>query len=686
VSHELYRLIKNHFFWIITVLILVFVLSAADVPILASILAPLAILTVPANGAAYLSAIVQAIATILAIQFSVSILAVQHASANYSPTILERFRKNPKVLYTYLFEASALGFSAFALFGTISPFFLGVSFVMFLSTLVYLFAHFSLTLDLVNPKSVILSLESDANSRIVSVSQIRLRRSQGSSRRPLFQRFRRTSRNGLIDFAILDTSRNTIIALVNILQKSAARRDYETCVAGFRSLGSISQSYVMRTKSIFRADDSFITFLLGQLAGVSKIAFDNPDLMILIEAVRAVQRVGSSAIAISPFPRSANLSAKLGVYYLGEMGTTALASRLNDVAAAASGAIGYLGSMGLENTQDDLLAPNVLARIGRLSSKSGQWFVTQRVVYELLTILSSGIKAMQPWSELDGTFESMANIVAESVENGQGNPVVYSLTGMLPNTGLAKIATETLAIKGGSHPLIETAWREEYVRDIFRMIIETLEQAGNAGTKRRDGLVTLVVAEALHAIGIPMIDEKFKNPKGFSNELEQLLDVLTSIYPSNRESLAEDFVPKAIAHLATRMSDKGLDLLAAKAVEALQQIAVGAVSADDEYTSQRVAENIVTVGSYAVKLGKGALSDKCIELLLAYDEKYRSTTTNPKDGLYFDELEDVAAHEVLGEKQTRIIFDRENLDSFRERYQAKRNLPGSGKKGGKTNP
>lgn len=363
------RSIRNHLFWITTVLIMIFVISAAGVPVLGSLVAWTGLSNVSISSEAFLTSIVQAVATILAIQFSVSILAVQYASTNYSPSILERYGRNPKVIYAYMFEAATLIFSTLALFGERSQAFFLVSFVMFLSTLVYLFGHFSLTLGLVNPKSVISSLEHDEISRINSftkppVSETKLR--------AFFQRIAHARRPlALVDSAILETSRNTIISSVNILQKSTIRRDYETSVAGFQSLASMSDAYVRATRQFVRPNDVFITFLLEQLYSVSKVAFDNPDLMILREAARAIQLVGKSSIALAPSKGTTNFSTKLCIHYLGEIGTQALVSHLNDVVTGTAEAISSIGSEGLERVSDDSLAPVTLGRMGVLASTMG---------------------------------------------------------------------------------------------------------------------------------------------------------------------------------------------------------------------------------------------------------------------------------------------------------------------------
>jgi uncharacterized membrane protein len=115
-------------------------------------------------GGLFVSTILASLATIVAIYFSIVILAVQHAAGNYTASILEDYKRDRSSWITYAFLLAGLSLSAFILRNESSTLILpsgktisllNFSLVMFIFSFLILTLQFMHTFDLVSPTKII---------------------------------------------------------------------------------------------------------------------------------------------------------------------------------------------------------------------------------------------------------------------------------------------------------------------------------------------------------------------------------------------------------------------------------------------------------------------------------------------------------------------------------------------------
>lgn len=105
--------------------------------------------------------------TILAIVFSVSQFTISHLSTNYSPYILEKYRKNLRFIVTFcLFLFLVLISLISATFANSNSLIYSAILILFVFGLILLFAHFEFVLTLLDPNKILKLLQEDIRKSI----------------------------------------------------------------------------------------------------------------------------------------------------------------------------------------------------------------------------------------------------------------------------------------------------------------------------------------------------------------------------------------------------------------------------------------------------------------------------------------------------------------------------------------
>ena len=173
------RRVKQHYFGIIAAAILIVIALASDylpsVTGVGYLEIAIAVTSIPYN--AFLAVSIGAVATILAISFSIAILAVQRAAETYSPSVLKYYKWDFETLFVIMFYLLTIIVGALSLIG--APVSQALNVTMFSISLILLVLQFIHTIDLVNPVLLIAKIQSETEHSMRSLPKEALVRTAG---------------------------------------------------------------------------------------------------------------------------------------------------------------------------------------------------------------------------------------------------------------------------------------------------------------------------------------------------------------------------------------------------------------------------------------------------------------------------------------------------------------------------
>lgn len=343
---------KTNLFWILLGLLMLSILS---------VFSPCSQLN-PANYAHYLSylevnnrtsffsTIATSLAAILAIIFSISLATIQHAASKYSPSILEYYKQDKPIIVTYLIFIISIAFAILSLSMDWSFRAIIISFILLIFCLFLVLFQFWRLTDMVNPVELIKKIRDKAIKNIIQLPKKLKNSIKGVKARNEFERSLIKSESYKefqfhSDESLHEENKKYILQLADIIQKSALRREYETCAAGFDAIADIAKEYISIRQKDITPEDKFLQSIYEKLEAISKISFRNEDVPLLQEVIKAFEKIGCATTEIEVISSVSGLNqiTSLSDYYIRQIGLKSIKEELWDVAAQSVRSLGQLG-------------------------------------------------------------------------------------------------------------------------------------------------------------------------------------------------------------------------------------------------------------------------------------------------------------------------------------------------------
>jgi len=665
-------LLKNYF-KIIVILAIASIVSSSGVLslLLSSDIFTLRIVSSTSQGGTFVSMMSTSLATVVAIFFSISILVIQHAASNYTASILEDYKKDGRTWFVYGFFFFSLIFSSFLLITEVNISPLNTGFVMLIFSFAFLASQFIHTVNMINPMKVIERAKDQSirdihatPSRVSSIVKKAKPRNEVERimiQSPIYPQFVFYN-----DQTLLTTSRQKILQITDIVLKSSVRREIETCMAGFGALSEIARSYVSIRKDDMTQEDRFLQYIYDKVLSIPKIAFDNEDVSLLQEIIKAFEDVGCSTAEIKPISDDSgpNQATALAVWYIDELGVKAIDKSLWDVVSQAIRSIMNIGTAAIRKAGEDALASDKILNLGIRATKQGKWVVTNvasGALKELL--LPSALARVSVHGDPSRIMKDIEKLSISAVEVGLGWQALTGLFPIMPEYSIQKVAWAALTIKNESYPKMETHRREEYTKDITSKLMETLEKIGMKAAENHSRMLMQHVVEAIEGIAILLVKEKFLTLKeGFDQELVGAIKALQDMHLLSREDSLSTTV-RALTAVAFCSLDVRKDEMAIRSVNALLSASVKAIEWDKYgYESARLASKIAMIGSYALHLANEALAKECADRLVEFDSTYLKESPSTHDRLHIEEMQETR-RQMRDETN---YFDKTYGSSYRE--------------------
>jgi len=595
------------------------------------------------------------LATILAIFFSVSIIVVQHAASSYTASILEGYKNDYRTWFVFFYYMGSLALTLVAVQYQ-DLHIVNMTVVAFIFSFFFLSSQFLHIIDLIDPKMIIEKIKGqclrDLNgipSRILSI-QKRVPKNRFEailSKSHLYPEFILHNEREL-----LETSKERISQISDVILKASSRRELETGAFGFKAISEIVGSYITIRQDHATQEDDFLQYIYDQLLSISEIAFDNKDISLLQEIIKAFEEIGCSTTRIkliSPFG-GPNLSTSIVISHICNLGSRAIQKGFFDVSAQAVSSIGTIGNLAIQKTQGDGLASDKILDIGKLAIGKGDWFVLGHAFAGLKELLVSAVlKRIDIHKEPSRILQNVEVLAALSTENSLlYNALLSSFFPVLPEFSIQKVSQVCFQIKNEKYPMIETSFREEYCKTVVSKLMRTLGKIAVLAAKKHSSLLLKRTVDYILKITMSMLKEKFKTIKeGFNNEILNVVNdlksscLLTASYAFDSDlhtSIPSDIVDM-ITSIAVCALEVGRLQVADHCLKALQHMSVTLVDRDKYgYDVARYAGRIGVIGAYALHKKEKNLSDKTTELLASFDRIYLQKSKSPHDGLHINEM------------------------------------------------
>ena len=652
-------ILRQHYFMLFLVALSLFFLWSS-----LSLLSPnlenytLKIISPSSDSVSLFSTMGAILATILGIFFSISIIVVQYAASNYTPSILEVYKRDYRTWFVFFYYLVNLAMTIFSLQYPTNVYLTNITVLIFFFSFLFLASQFVHIINLIDPRDIIKKAKQQGlkdmkliPSRLESILEEERERARSSfeksvAKSPIYSQFVFHREKNLVAI-----SKKKVLQISDVILKASNRRELETCVVGLKALSEIVASYVTIRKDDSTTSDDFLQYVYGQLLAIFEIALDNKDTSLLIEIITAFEEIGSSttdikSISIFGGPNQLTTSA---IWNIHTLGSKAIENNFSDAAVAAISSLKKIGALAIQKTRGDGLASDKILEIGILGVHKGDWFIIGHAFEGLKELLFNAVsKRVGIHNEPSSILEYMEKLAELSIKKGLGRWSFISLFHMLPEYSIQKVSWMAFQIKNEEFPEIQTHPREEYSKEVMSRLMKTLGKIA-IWASEKDSLILLGDSiDHILRIALSMLKEKFITIKqGYKDEILHVIDDLSRSYILSATHLfnieAHSPVPSEVGDSITSIAIYALDSkqkeVTTYCLEALNRMCISIVERDHYgYDVARCAGRIGVIGAYALHKREGKISDKSVDLLVNFDKSYLTKSPNPQDRLHIEEM------------------------------------------------
>jgi hypothetical protein len=606
------------------------------------------------------------LATVLGIFFSISIIVVQHAASNYTPSILEQYKKDGKTLFVLFYYWASLIMAIFSLQYPENLYLINVMIWLFIFSFLFLASQFVHIIDLIDPREII---EKTKRATLNNIKHIPFRlESVVKKAKPKNDFERNFMKLPHYKYAVLHhenslmaSTQMGVLQISDVVMKASKRRELETCITGLKALSQIVEGYVSIRKDDPTPDDAFIQYVSTQFSAIFEVALENRDTLLLQEAVLAFEAVGCSTTDIKP-PISIydgpNHSTNVTVWNISSLGIKAIENGFSDAAVQAIVSLKKIGLLAIQKTGGDGLASDKIMDIGKKGVVQGNWFVTNHAFDGLKEVLFSAImRQVNVYGEPYAILENIESLAQEGIKRGLEQFAFTSLFPMLPENSIEKIAWAAFHIKNAEYPEIETNFREKYSKEVMSKFAETIGRIAACASEKGHLILAGQCADCMLRIAMSMLKEKLKTiEEGYKSEIIDLINALDECYVlSSRYRYISGIHAPISGNVADAVTSIGISALEVEqeditehCLKALHHMCTSMIEQDTfGYDVARCAARMGVIGVCALYKNKLSIVSIAANLLAAFDKEYLSKSPQPQEGRHMKEVHSLHERAIL---------------------------------------
>ncbi len=582
----------------------------------------------------FLTTAVVVIGAIIGIVFSMSLVVIQNTASNYSPTILDLFKKDSFVGFTLSYGLFTIAFiSSTILFHWETVLY---SWVFFFWDLALLGIYLYYTMNKINPLYIIDEIKTSSlrylNDIPGKVNKIREyeRIEDKTGKMAQLQDILSAS---LISGTILKNNpdlmkqvRNYEVTLQHIILGSFRKDDYETSTTGLNVYPVLVENYLKINPQDPWHNDEFLQIILQRFEGYADKTITQNNLAFLKEVVDNCKNVGKNLTKIptSGLGTDHIQSLALCIDTLAKIGQRALITRMFDGTSKSLVAIRELGQIALVNHKNDHLSTDKILEIGNIALRIPEPYISSVCITQLFVLIQTMISTLRP-IHIITEIKNLTSLIEKYLQNGLSDYYILGLFSDISEIGVIPCVKQALLLKNDDFPKHQTRLREEDEKEILSLTIKMLGSIGNS-SKTHNTLIAKNCADNLVYIASLCVKEQFKTfDDRHKEELSQIISALMSIYryEPNAHTILGDEVISNIVEVAVLCAANDYVELANICIDRISFRALKILESDEHgYSANRVIRELNVLGCYAIMTSNDSLLNKIGSVLMTFDEKF----------------------------------------------------------------
>ncbi|MBP9828025.1 DUF2254 domain-containing protein [Patescibacteria group bacterium] len=639
----------------------------------------------------FFTSIAASIAGVLAITFSLTVFALQHAAENGSVQILKDFTDSPRVLWDYMVVAAlAVTLFVLALTPQGSGLFTSLSLLFAIVVIIFVFwriyGFYRFIVDFINPAERIRKLGQKVSDYLEKVRKLLLALKQ-AEQKPEADPPPSTSIHvpqedmfvtANFDHAdIFNSFQAQVLSLIDTMRLYTERRKYEVTAAGYRALIQIASTYFQQRKystahvSILLQDgrtDQYLMFVLEQLNDLFRQLIKTEDQTGLQQNFQCFVAIAIQANSYKILSRDvSNPNVDFVVGYLHRNLVEALYKNVDD---ATMTGVRHLKSVISYVPFSDYLTAKQLGddfqEQALVATSLKKWYITQEAVIGIVKVIAWGLASGDiSRSLVKSSLQGLSKVAALYLQSGLN--IGVNAEGL--NAAISNVNEQSVPRLLNEYIVQNWEKKEEFDNDTFEEFLDYYEELGRIAVEANSFLLHFVLSALdLHLEQLTIL--KWNKKQHDVENLTIAIKEVIAIYRNIFSFLPEGYTKRNFGHMEyERLKSNALWAIKKKDKETVDEIIkvflrfyqMSLSKTKDEFTSIRIYVDAVELAAYAWAAGMKDIAQVVVDLapeVQAQHLKDRSGNGIPEK--YTEEAKERLSREIW-----RIYGDYRSYDPMR---------------------
>lgn len=612
------------------------------------------------NNPNLISSVLQATAGIVGIVFAISILVVQHAATNYSPTILSSFKKDEQVWFSLAYGLFTIVFMSFTMIFSWQLIILNMFF--FICTLGLLAVYFFATFDKINPISIISKIRKsmilELNLISPKLKNIAIQQHQNDTT-DMYKLLLKDVPD-IVHYAILSKGTPDLLSKVKTLENTlrqiildaVKKGEYQTSREGLNIYPALITDYLKLIPNYSWHNDKFLEEILQNMDVLSSKAIKDEDIIFIKDLIDCLKNSGIAFI--ETIPRiggtfETNQPASLCLFYLKKIGKKAIEIPLYDTTASAIQSIGDMGVLLSVKYNNDHIASANTMELANVAITQKDFFIPSIAAQKSFQIVQALTYGLTNSSHVKPRIEDLSKFLQAFMASKINDMQLMDLFTDIAYHGAIPCVKTAILIKNGKFEMMETRSREKNSKEIVSSLISLVGNTGLVAMQNGRISFALACADCLFSISVLCIPEKFKLFKQhFQDELKQIISYLMGLnfFARTLKSPFDTDITRSIVDIALLSMLNELPDIVTLIIDKIYDSSIKIFDTDQYgYDSIRNFYKLDFLACYAVSTSNSILLEKIAKTYLEFNKQYelkygREPSDPASDRFSFDSYEE----------------------------------------------
>ena len=600
------------------------------------------------NQNGFVSSAIESTAGIVAIVFAISILVIQHAASNYTPSVLSNFKDDIKFWFTLAYGIFTIIFLSMSLVLDWAIFLLNLFY--FANTLGLLSIFFLYTFEKINPLSIVRNIENEIIQECKNISKILKKKitnnkiaNKASTNPTETYKYAAVEISDVLSHSILKNNpelfekiKTSELTLRQIISASVKKGDHDTSRASFDVYPVIFENYLKIIPNYLWTNDEFLLKLLDDLKSYAVVGMHNNNKLFLEDLFETLKKSGLVFVKnISTFDNGfdSNLYLGLCVDYLNEFGVNLLVKEEYDLTANTIRSMGTLGQASCTKYHHDHMVIEYILNIANSVMVKKDPYIPVIAMHESFRIIRELIKTLSQEYAIKKNIQRLSNMLEKFEESKIQTMSMNGGFTDITDNGVIPCVHEALQVKNDEYEQIQTPMREEFEKMVIKSLIELVGKFGRSAKKYGDVLIANTCADCLTTMALLIATQKFTTiEKGHEEDLRSIISWLATLTDNQNQTTLND-TGQRISEVIfccyvndyNDVSEKGIEIVYKMAQDILEKY-------DIKYAGLKILESLDLIGCYGIASGKEEISIKIanvyLDFVAKYEEKFKE---KPRD-------------------------------------------------------